>query len=831
MIADSQDEDSAQSLPILEEIDTICDRFEAELQAGRSPRIEDFVAHASETARQPLEEELLRVEIACRRGLGETLLMGDYEQRFPQHVRLIAQLLDLAPTTQNAANSDTTEEHSEFFSWRPGLQLLEQIGSGGMGKVYKVYQTALDRIVAIKTVRPELLTTGGLEQFQHEARLLAKLCHPNIVQILDYFPNAEVPYFVMEYVDGLPLDQVLRGRPWREQVAIFKDAVAAVASAHDYGVIHGDLKPANILVDRRSRPRILDFGLARLARDASGQKDGSKLHGGTFAFLAPEILAGDARPTPASDIYALGVTLYILLTGIFPFQSRKEVQLGQPRVPLEIDPDIPEALQRICLNAMERFPADRYATAEQLLHDLQRYLEGRPVFARPTLYARLLQGRMHNHKTEIQMWYKDGLVSQREADALLRPYRRIFETESPWLSETRRILTGPLMLRLGAWLLLVSTILWPIYYWNRIGKSARLASSGIPALLMAGLGVGFLYLRKRSSALACFGSFSLLLLVFVVVLLSESRWFEVPQAADWELWGDRVYRARGNEGRAVGGDFLDEFVLCNYQVFCATLIITAVIASLQHYLRTVFFASWLAVAFLGLFSACLLLIGDMKRLGNENVAWVALHYLLVAVGLMLVGWFLDRRQAGRSSWPSYQLGAAVFLAAAIGLARFGAEEWFHKPWKWQEEVWNLWLMCYSIPLFLLGWLAERFGTEGQRVLAWLPYWLVPVFVLVPLNMLFVDQGPIICTLGPNPVRLYEALYLPACLALLILGRSLQIESFLLAGILGLGIFVFRVTGLHFEEKRAWPLTVGILGTVCVAIGVWRSWRTEKPRAT
>src|SRR4051794_32792941 len=128
----------------------------------------------------------------------------------------------------------------------PGLEIREKIGGGGMGAVYKAYQIALDRLVALKTVRPEQLNEQGLNLFQREARLLAKCNHPNIVQILEFHPEHPVPYFLMEYVDGLPLDDALRGRGYKEITQVFQVVVSTVAAAHEVGVAHGDLKPANI---------------------------------------------------------------------------------------------------------------------------------------------------------------------------------------------------------------------------------------------------------------------------------------------------------------------------------------------------------------------------------------------------------------------------------------------------------------------------------------------------------------------------------------------------------------------------------------------------------
>src|SRR5262249_24502481 len=213
---------------------------------------------------------------------------------FQDEDALKKRLAALRPEEIHSGRRDPTTGHKEAVDHErlaeiPGLEILGKIGSGGMGSVYKAYQSALDRVVALKTVKAEFLTKRGLELFQREARLLAKCRHPNIVQIFEFHPENSVPYFLMEYLHGIPLDQALHGRPWIERALLFKEVVAAVASAHQYGVVHGDIKPSNILVDRRGKPHILDFGLASLTQ---GMKTvvGHEVLGGTPGYLAPELL-------------------------------------------------------------------------------------------------------------------------------------------------------------------------------------------------------------------------------------------------------------------------------------------------------------------------------------------------------------------------------------------------------------------------------------------------------------------------------------------------------------------------------------------------------------
>lgn len=740
---------------------------------------------------------------------------------------------------------------ADLLSSIPGLTIREKIGSGGMGAVYKAYQPTLDRTVALKTVRPEYVTKAGLELFQREAQVLAKIRHPKIVHILEFHPEYAIPYILMEYVDGIPLDEALRGRPWKEQVALFKEVVATVIGAHDQGVVHGDLKPSNILVDRRSQPFVLDFGLARLTRSQGQLPDGPKASGGTPAFLAPEVLGGGPS-TFQSDVFALGVTLYFLLTGVLPFRGQMFALEGDPRLPLEHNPNIPEPLQRICLKAMEFNPDERYQTAEMLHADLARFQAGKAIYVRPTLYKTGLDGRIQNHLADLQLWEKEGLVSQREMDVLVLPYDQLRGQDSPWLSETRRVLTGPMLMRIGAWLVLAGVLLWPVFFWSKLSQTERVATAAVPTGVMATLGAWFLLHKNRRNALACLGSFAMLHFVLVLVLFSEFGWLRFPQPPLWELWGsavkhglpkdrefqllrgiqDEMHRpgeipealrqrqAQLDELEKLEANLrsLDVFILSNSQILASLAMVTMCLALLMFLLKAPFLAPWLTAAILGLTSAGLLLVGDKARLLTEDIAWVAVHYLGVSAMLFFVGWYIEERTTPRVARYFYWTGTILFVLAAVAIAAFGTQEWFKEKLSLQNKIFNFWLMAYSVPFFLCGFLSERYGTEGQRNLAWFYYYLFPMFLFFPLNVL-VGEGWELISLGGKPLDTYEAAYLLACIALLALGRFLHTKVFILVGLWGIVFFVFRMTFRHLQDYLSWPWVVGLLGGALVVVGI------------
>ena len=213
----------------------------------------------------------------------------------------------------------TAEELAPLFTQ---LEILEVIGHGGMGIVYKARQTELDRIVALKILRPGIVDDAGFaERFQREARALAKLNHPNIITVYDFGRRDELYYFLMEYVDGTNLRHLEREGDLtsQEALAIVPQICSALQYAHDNGVVHRDIKPENILITREGDVRIADFGLAKLA----GAVDDAPLTGtwqvmGTPHYMAPEQFEKPTSVDHRADIYSLGVVIYELLTGELP---------------------------------------------------------------------------------------------------------------------------------------------------------------------------------------------------------------------------------------------------------------------------------------------------------------------------------------------------------------------------------------------------------------------------------------------------------------------------------------------------------------------------------
>ena len=272
-----------------------------------------------------------------------------------------------------------------------GYALLEEIGQGGMGVVYKARQVQLDRLVAIKMLRSGSSSRDDLIRFRTEAEAVAALAHPGIVQIHEVGEHEGRPYISLEYVEGGSLDKYLAGKsiPPREAAAIVQAIATTIEFAHRHGVVHRDLKPANILLSRGSgglTPKVTDFGLAKKL-DGDGHTRAGEVVG-TPAYMAPEQAEGRLDIGPAIDVYAIGAILYECLTGKPPVTGHSfgemmaKVRDDEPIPPRQLEARVPRDLETICLACLRKDPSRRYASAAHLAADLARFLEGRPVEAR-----------------------------------------------------------------------------------------------------------------------------------------------------------------------------------------------------------------------------------------------------------------------------------------------------------------------------------------------------------------------------------------------------------------------------------------------------------------
>ena len=258
-------------------------------------------------------------------------------------------------------------------------EILELIGSGGMANVYKARCHRLNRLVAIKILKSDLADNADFRRrFHDESQAVAQLSHANIVSVYDVSTNPDREYIVMELIDGITLKQYMerRGRmDWRESLHFITQIMRGLSHAHSRGIIHRDIKPQNIMVLRDGSMKVADFGIACLANQGQTLTQEAL---GSVHYISPEQARGD-RIDARSDIYSAGVVLYEMLTGRLPFEGDSAVSVAiqhlssVPLAPRDIDPSIPEPLELICMKAMNSDPNKRYASADAMIEDLEKF--------------------------------------------------------------------------------------------------------------------------------------------------------------------------------------------------------------------------------------------------------------------------------------------------------------------------------------------------------------------------------------------------------------------------------------------------------------------------
>ena len=307
-------------------------------------------------------------------------------------------VLDGIATSPELAEICQTEEFEEplpighFPRDFGAYELLEEIGRGGMGVVYKARQKGLDRTVAVKMILAGYLASEEhVRRFQAEAKAAASFRHPSIVHIHDVGRLHDQHYFAMEYIEGTSLARRISASPVDLETAVrwLEEVARAVGKLHRQGVVHRDLKPSNILLDADEKPYVTDFGLVKVF-EAESADTATGVIVGTPSYMPPEQAAARSSAVgPASDVYSLGAILYELLTGRPPFredtplETVMRVLVGEPPLPRTINRKIPRELELILLKCLAKTPDNRYPSAEELADDLERFRKRRTITAQP----------------------------------------------------------------------------------------------------------------------------------------------------------------------------------------------------------------------------------------------------------------------------------------------------------------------------------------------------------------------------------------------------------------------------------------------------------------
>ncbi len=419
------DNPESLSLSVQEQIDAICVQFERAWKAGQTPRLEDYLEHVSDKAREPLFQELLRIEVHFRLLRGEKPAADDWLRRFPGREAPIRLLLPgeqpppaagQEPPGAEAAEDpvETTVHYQPVAPPRTDRYVPRRFhAKGGIGEVWLAEDTDIGREVALKRLRQG--REGAQDRFLAEAQITGQLEHPGIVPVHDLGLDSQGrPFYVMTFIRGRTLKDAIADyhagsdrEPAEVQLGrlleIFVKVCQATAYAHSRGVIHRDLKPDNVMLGEYGEALVVDWGMAKVQNLPDRPGGPSSVHLspsggssetqagavlGTPAYMSPELAEGRAAEADErTDVYLLGGTLYHILTGQLPRRGSSHSEVAElarnvaPTLPHKIKADIPRALEAICLKAMAHRPKDRYANALNLADDVQRYLAGAPVSA------------------------------------------------------------------------------------------------------------------------------------------------------------------------------------------------------------------------------------------------------------------------------------------------------------------------------------------------------------------------------------------------------------------------------------------------------------------
>jgi predicted Ser/Thr protein kinase len=357
--------------------------------ASREHRLEGVLAaylHAAEMGKAPDRDKLIEQYPDLAADLESFFRNRDDMERIAAPIKRQLEAETIGPGESASAGIGGTIRYFGDY------ELQEELARGGMGVVYRARQTSLDREVALKMILAgQLASAEDVQRFQHEAAAAAKLDHPNIVPIYEIGEHQGQHYFSMKLVRGQSLARRVTDfiKDPRAAVQLMVKVARAVHAAHHRGVLHRDLKPGNILLDAAGEPYVADFGLAKQV-DGRGLQTRTGSIMGTPSYMSPEQARAEKDLKPATDVYGLGAIFYELLTGRPPFRANNELDTllqvldSDPVAPRALNPHIPADLDAICLKCLDKTPTARYGSALALADDLQRWLDGLPIQARPS---------------------------------------------------------------------------------------------------------------------------------------------------------------------------------------------------------------------------------------------------------------------------------------------------------------------------------------------------------------------------------------------------------------------------------------------------------------
>jgi hypothetical protein len=724
---------------------------------------------------------------------------------------LVDQYLSLT-TSLTGGSPDPTSAGSSALPAFDGFQTVERLGGGGMGEVYKLKDLKLDRIVAGKIVRPDR-RMSGVAGFLQEAKAMALFSDRRIVRIFE-FRDGDPALIVMEHVEGFELGRIGPSLEFAQRARVLAEICDAVHHAHGLGIQHRDLKPSNIMVDAALLPRILDFGLS------AGDPHKGHLKG-TVRYIAPEQLDPSQPIDARTDVYALGVILYELLAARPPYEGGSDqeivdaIRAGRPRLPIEIDPRIPEPLQAIALKAMEREPGLRYQTAQDMAFDLHRFIAGRPVLARPSVYASTLGSRIGAHLQHITEWLQLRLIHPHEAERLRRAYATLDARDEDWIVESRALSYTQISLYLGAFLLVCGSLFYFVanrWYHAVEGIARPLAVLGLP---FAGLNLAARHLYRRDHkvvAVAFYLAAVAMLPLLLMILFDETGFLVAARGAPNQLFTDGS--------------------VSNHQLQVTTLVACLWCAVLALSTRTMALSTVFAMLAFVFGVSVATDFGLRSWIDDQRWDLLALHLSPLVAMYVLLGAAADRLGRAWLSRPLYR-GAALLVMVLLELLALNGRMFHYlgvslqawQPAQVSDPLLLDTIAAMTLNAFVFYGIAAVSRTRGTELMAGaagILFAVSPFAVLQPLAHL--------ARTGEYSLR-YDWIYLALALAVTLLSERRQRKSFYYAGLLNTGGALYLIAEhRHWFDRPSWGVALIVAGLLALAAGFVLDRRSRTTRS-
>ena len=702
-------------------------------------------------------------------------------------------------------------------------RVIRKIGEGAAGHVFQVADTVLDRLVAVKFLRKKISKDDTNSKRWHEARLMSQLNHPGVAQVYEIGEIEEQRFIVMEWVDGLPLTDAWKDLSLQQRLNIYLNVLNDVSAAHARGIIHRDIKPSNILVGSDHKPKVLDFGIALETQYLSGVKQ--NVYRGTPAYTAPEQVTKPIHIFPSTDVFALGILLYELLTDTLPFPQTdpkklfEAIKTEHPELPSAIRQKIPISLQNICLKALEKDPQNRYSTASVLADDINRYLRGEKVWSRPSFLSDKIQQEVFYHRQKLKVWRDNELLTEKEFDRLENIYESVISPPDLSIIEARTLSLSQVCLYLGGWIVVLGSFVLFYKTWENIPVFWRPLPAVAATTLMIILGAA---MWNRSESRLAVGFLSTAnLLVPITLLLTLAQWNLLSSINN--PWGTESISGILKE--------MESYVIVgNAQLYFSSLCWFAFSLFFLRLTRSSIFVFFGIISFLVWLTSCYIIAGMIGPIDEFN-PWapekIAGRYLFPGIGFFVLGVILDRHKFIHFAWPLCMAGLALIV---ICLSVIAISEATMFGWLWRipeflgkYEAKLLSFILNGLIYLGLAGVCRLLGTRLQRTLASILNWLGPIHILGTLRILDSDE----LNISGNHKVVYRILLPIASVGFVFGSVARQMKSFFFSGLAGIAVAVQRFTTEYLKYCFAWPVSLIITGIIWMLV----SWRVPLWRAS